>query len=50
MDYQPRRKKSDKAHEKKDRNGGYSTKHIRIAEELLEKRLKTSSGITHSKK
>ncbi len=34
-----RRKKSDKAKEKRDRNP-YSTKHVRIMEALVEKRAK----------
>jgi len=33
------RKKKDKAKEKFDRNGGFSTKHVRIVEQLAEKRL-----------
>jgi hypothetical protein len=32
--FEKRRKKKDKAKEKKDRNGMLSTKHIRIAENL----------------
>ncbi len=32
-----RPKKSDKAKEKFDRNGGFSSKHIRIREELIAK-------------
>jgi len=35
----PRRKKSDKAKEKRDKNP-YSTKHVRIQEALAEKRAK----------
>jgi hypothetical protein len=37
MDYTPRKKKSDKAKEKYDRNGGFSQKHIRLAAALAEK-------------
>jgi hypothetical protein len=33
-----RKKKSDKAKEKFARNGGYSQKHVRIAEALAEKK------------
>jgi len=33
-DFQKRRKKKDKAKEKFERNGGFSTKHIRITEEV----------------
>jgi hypothetical protein len=33
-----RKKKKDKAKEKFDRNGGHSTKHVRIAEALAEKK------------
>jgi len=33
-------KKSDKAKEKHDRNGGFSQKHVRIVEALAEKKLK----------
>ena len=33
-----RRKKDDKAKEKHERNGGYSQKHVRLAEALAEKR------------
>ena len=36
---QERRKKSDKAKEKRDRNP-YSTKHVRIMEALVEKKAK----------
>ena len=32
------RSKKDKAKEKFERNGGFSTKHVRIAEQLAEKR------------
>lgn len=32
------RSKKDKAKEKYDRNGGFSSKHVRIAQELAEKR------------
>lgn len=40
-----RRKKSDKAKEKFERNGGYSQKHVRIAEALAEKRVITKVNI-----
>jgi len=33
-----RKKKKDKAKEKFDRNGGYSQKHVRLAEALAEKK------------
>lgn len=33
-----RSKKDDKAKEKYERNGGYSQKHVRLAEALAEKR------------
>lgn len=33
-----RSKKSDKAKEKHERNGNFSQKHIRICQELMEKR------------
>ena len=33
-----RKKKSDKAKEKFERNGGFSKKHVRLAEALAEKR------------
>jgi hypothetical protein len=36
------RKKKDKAREKKDRNGGYTTKHVRIQEALHEKTVATN--------
>jgi hypothetical protein len=40
-----RAKKSNKAKEKFDRNGGYSQKHVRLTEVLAEKRaLKPSKG------
>jgi len=35
---QDRKKKGDKAKEKYERNGGYSQKHVRLAEALAEKR------------
>ena len=38
MDNYERRKKSDKAKEKFERNGGYSQKHVRLQEALAEKR------------
>jgi hypothetical protein len=34
MDFEKRRKKSDKAKEKFDKNGGFSQKHVRLAEAL----------------
>jgi hypothetical protein len=37
MYYTPRKKKSDKAKEKYERNGGFSQKHVRQAEALAEK-------------
>jgi hypothetical protein len=51
MDYPDpkRRKKSDKAKEKYERNGGFSQKHVRATEALLEKRSATSSS-KHGKK
>jgi hypothetical protein len=33
-----RRKKSDKAREKKERNGGFSQKHVRYVEEIKKKK------------
>ena len=36
-------KKSDKAKEKHDRNGGFSQKHVRIAEALAEKKAKAGA-------
>lgn len=38
MDYTPRKKKSDKAKEKYDRNGGFSQKHVRITEAIKERK------------
>jgi hypothetical protein len=38
-----RDKKSDKGKEKYERNGGFSQKHIRIAEALREKRVGSKS-------
>jgi hypothetical protein len=38
-----RRKKSDKSKEKYDRNGGMSQKHIRLAEQILEKAKKPTT-------
>lgn len=38
MDNYERRKKSDKAKEKFERNGGHSQKHIRLQEAAAEKR------------
>jgi hypothetical protein len=40
---QERRKKSDKAKEKRDRNP-YSKKHVRIMEALVEKKAKTGKN------
>lgn len=39
-----RRKKSDKAKEKFERNGGFSQKHVRLTEALLEKRSTAQKG------
>lgn len=36
-DPQARRKKKDKAKDKKERNGGFSTKHVRISASVAEK-------------
>ena len=43
MDYikTDRKKKSDKAKETYERNGGFSQKHVRLSELLAEKRLAT---------
>jgi hypothetical protein len=38
--FENRRKKKDKAREKADRNGSYSSKHVRIVEELKKKKQK----------
>lgn len=38
-----RKKKSDKAKEKYDRNGGFSQKHVRLQEALQEKRNKNKN-------
>jgi len=38
MDNYERRKKSDKAKEKFERNGGHSQKHVRLQEAAAEKR------------
>ena len=38
MDPVKSRKKKDKAKEKHDRNGGFSTRHVRAVESLQEKR------------
>jgi hypothetical protein len=46
MDNYERRKKSDKAKEKFERNGGYSQKHVRLQEAAAEKR--TSVGQSQS--
>ena len=40
--YTPRRKKSDKAKEKYERNGSHTSKHVRIVEQLNGKK-KTST-------
>jgi len=40
-DPRPRKKKGEKAKEKYERNGGFTKKHIRIAEALKEKKRKT---------
>ena len=37
-EFKQRRKKSDKAKEKFEKNGNFSSKHIRIAEKLKEKK------------
>ncbi len=37
-----RRKKSDKAKDKFDRNGGFSQKHVRMREAMMEVRANTS--------
>jgi len=39
-----RQKKSDKAKEKHERNGGFSQKHIRLQEELMKKRQAANSN------
>jgi hypothetical protein len=39
-DHQPRKKKSNKAKEKYERNGSFTQKHIRITEALKEKKQK----------
>ena len=51
MDYPDpkRRKKSDKAKEKFARNGGFSQKHVRLTEELQNKRTQTSSNNPNKK-
>jgi len=36
-EFQKRQKKKDKAKEKIQRNGGFSTKHVRIVEKLQKK-------------
>jgi len=38
MDFVKPRKKKDKEKEKFERNGGYSSKHVRITEELKKKK------------
>jgi hypothetical protein len=45
MDYPDpkRRKKSDKAKEKYERNGGFSQKHVRLSEEIQTKRSTTTN-------
>ena len=46
MDYShtPRKKKSDKAKEKHDRNGGISTKHVRVATKNASNTSNASNG------
>lgn len=44
-----RDKKSDKAKEKYDRTGGFSQKHVRLAEALAEKRVLTGKQGSKSK-
>jgi hypothetical protein len=44
-----RDKKSDKAKEKFDRTGGFSQKHVRLAEALAEKRSASGKQSTKSK-
>lgn len=50
MDFEPRRKKSDKAKEKYDRNGSYTNKHVRINERLLERKNTSTIPPTSTKK
>lgn len=52
MDYPDpkRRKKSDKAKEKYALNGGFSQKHVRLAEELQMKRSSAVATGKHDKK
>ena len=45
-----RRKKSDKAKEKYERNGAFSQKHVRIAEALSEKKLAEGKNTSSTKK
>ena len=45
-----REKKSDKAKEKFDRTGGFSQKHIRLAEALAEKTALTRASKSQGKK
>ncbi len=51
MDYPDpkRRKKSDKAKEKFARNGGFSQKHVRATEALLEKRSQSTNNKPNKK-
>uniref|UniRef100_A0A6C0AMA4 Uncharacterized protein n=1 Tax=viral metagenome TaxID=1070528 RepID=A0A6C0AMA4_9ZZZZ len=44
-----RNKKSDKAKETYERNGGFSQKHVRMAEALAEKRAGFANGSTSAK-
>lgn len=39
--FKERRKKSDKAKEKYERNGSHSSKHIRLIENLMDKKKST---------
>lgn len=53
MDYNiksKREKKSDKAKEKFDRSGGFSQKHVRVAQALAEKSASTRQAKTQGKK
>jgi hypothetical protein len=45
-----RKKKSDKAKEKYDRTGGYSQKHVRLAEALAEKTASSRQSKSQEKK
>jgi hypothetical protein len=48
--FKERRTKSDKAKEKFERNGGYSQKHVRIAELLAARRLAAGNAQAKSTK